>query len=146
MIVCLAAASASLVPGQSASPAWTDAEFPPYIKRLTHFGERADWSHDGKRLLFLEKMYGDVFELEIATGVIRPLTHHYSHNGYTRALYLPNGDILLSGSKTFNPEAPHWILRGLVVIVVDGPIERVLAWTDRAAPVGNRGSQGRPRR
>ena len=86
---------------------WTDTSFPPYIKRLTHFGERPDWSPDGKRLLFLEKMYGDVFELELATGVIRPLTHHYFHNGYTRALYLANGDILLSGSKTFNPETPH---------------------------------------
>src|SRR5690349_13979838 len=86
---------------------WTDTSFPPYIKRLTHFGERPDWSPDGKRLLFLEKMYGDVFELELATGVIRLLTHHYFHNGYTRALYLANGDILLSGSKTFNPETPH---------------------------------------
>ena len=93
---------------QMVSPtSWTDTDFPLYIERLTHFGERPDWSPDGKRLLFLEKMYGDVFEIELATGVIRPLTHHYFHNGYTRALYLANGDILLSGSKAFNPEAPH---------------------------------------
>ena len=46
-------------------------------------------------------------DLELATGVIRPLTHHYFHNGYTQAVYLANGDILLSGSKTFNPETPH---------------------------------------
>jgi hypothetical protein len=26
---------------------------PPWIRRLTWFGERADWSHDGKRILFL---------------------------------------------------------------------------------------------
>ncbi|MFL6448967.1 MAG: hypothetical protein ACJ746_14970 [Bryobacteraceae bacterium] len=86
---------------------WTDTNLPPYVKRLTHFGERADWSPDGKRLLFLEKMYGDVFEIELATGIIRPLTHHFFHNGFTRALYLSNGDILLSGSRTFNPEAPQ---------------------------------------
>jgi hypothetical protein len=86
---------------------WTDEQFPSYIKRLTHFGGRADWSHDGKRILFLAKTYGDVFEVEVATGIVRPLTHHYHHNGYVRALYLANGDILLSGARTFNPSAPH---------------------------------------
>jgi hypothetical protein len=37
---------------------------------------------------------------------IRPVTHHYFHAGYTRALYLANGDILLSGSATFDPKSP----------------------------------------
>lgn len=99
---------------------WTDEVYPPYIRRLTYFGERADWSHDGKRILFLSKTYGDVFEVEVDTGRLRPLTHHYFHNGYTRALYLSNGDILLSGSRTFDPEkfrearfstAELWVLR-----------------------------------
>lgn len=99
---------------------WTDEVYPPYIRRLTHFGERADWSHDGKRILFLSKTYGDAFEVEVETGRLRPLTHHYFHNGYTRALYLSNGDILLSGSRTFDPEkfrdarfstAELWVLR-----------------------------------
>lgn len=107
VFIPLACSGVRVMRGQATSgSSWTDAAFPPYIKRLTHFGERPDWSPDGKRILFLEKMYGDVFEIELATGVIRPLTHRYFHNGYTRALYLPNGDILLSGSKTFNPEAP----------------------------------------
>ena len=34
------------------------------------------------------------------------MTHRYYHEGYTRALYLANGDILLSGAKTFNAEDP----------------------------------------
>lgn len=90
--------------GQKPVTAPSPAEhLPPYIKRLTWFGERADWSHDGKRILFVEKTFGDVYEIELATGVIRPLTHHYPHYGYTRALYLPNGDILLSGPKKFDP-------------------------------------------
>lgn len=76
---------------------------PPYIKRVTWFGERADWSHDGKRILFLSKTFGDAMELELATGRIRDLTSHYPHHGYTRALYLTNGDILLSGPVNFDP-------------------------------------------
>lgn len=83
---------------------WTDTNYPSYIERITHFGQRADWSHDGRKILFLEKTYGDAFEVDLDTGVIRGLTHHYYHNGYTRALYLSNGDILLSGSRTFDPE------------------------------------------
>jgi len=81
-------------------------ELPPYIKRVTHFGQRADWSHDGKRLLFIEKTFGDVYEVELATGIIRPMTHRYFHEGYTRVLYLSNGDILLSGSRTFDANDP----------------------------------------
>ncbi len=85
---------------------WTADNFPPYIRRLTQFGERADWSHDGQRILFIEKTFGDVFEIEVATGVIRPMTRHYVHKGYARALYLSNGDILLSGSRSFSAENP----------------------------------------
>lgn len=83
---------------------WTDENYPPYIKRITHFGQRADWSHDGTRIIFLERTYGDVFEINLETGVVRGLTHHFYHNGFTRALYLSNGDILLSGSRTYDPE------------------------------------------
>ncbi len=85
---------------------WTADNFPPYIRRLTRFGERADWSHDGRRILFIEKTFGDVLEIELATGIIRPMTRHYVHKGYTRALYLSNGDILLSGSPSFSAENP----------------------------------------
>jgi hypothetical protein len=79
---------------------------PANVQRLTAFGERADWAADGKRLIFLEKTFGDVFEVEIATRVLRPLTHHYFHEGYTRALYLQNGDILLSGAREFDAKNP----------------------------------------
>jgi hypothetical protein len=81
-------------------------ELPPHIRRVTWFGERADWSHDGKRILFLARTFGDVYEVELATGIIRPVTHHYFHAGYTRALYLANGDILLSGARTFDAQNP----------------------------------------
>jgi len=81
-------------------------ELPPHIKQATPFGQRADFSHDDKKILFLEKTFGDVYEVELATGKLKPMTHHYYHTGYTRALYLSNGDILLSGPKRLDPEKP----------------------------------------
>jgi hypothetical protein len=83
---------------------WTDTSFPDYITKITDFGERADWSHDGKRILFVERSFGDVYEYNLETKHYKPLTHHYYHGGYVRALYLSNGDILLSGVKDFPGE------------------------------------------
>jgi hypothetical protein len=80
---------------------WTDTQFPSYVKRLNYFGERPEWSHDGKKVLFVSRTFGDVYEIEVATGKIEPLTHHYYHGGYLRALYLSNGDVLLLGPKSF---------------------------------------------
>ncbi len=79
-------------------------ELPKHIKQLTHFGQRADWFHDGSKFLFIEKTYGDVFEYEMKTGEINCITNHYYHGGYTRALYLSNGDVLLSGCTSFDAE------------------------------------------
>jgi Tol biopolymer transport system component len=79
-----------------------DRELPPHISRLTMFGERADFSHDGQRILFVEKTFGDVYEIDLETRTLRLLTAHYKHYGYTRALHLPNGDILLSGPEQFD--------------------------------------------
>lgn len=81
-------------------------ELPAHIKRVTYFGQRADFSHDGKRILFIEKTFGDVYEVELKTKTIRPMTHRYYHEGYTRALYLSNGDILLSGARQFDATNP----------------------------------------
>jgi hypothetical protein len=78
-------------------------DLPPHVTRLTGFGERADFSHDGRRILFLSKTFGDAMEIDLATKTIRSLTTHYAHHGYTRALYLANGDILLSGPAQFDP-------------------------------------------
>jgi len=82
---------------------WTDNQFPSYIKRLNEFGERPDWSLDGKKILFVGRSFGDIYEFEVATGRVTPVTNHYYHGGYLRALYLSNGDILLLGPKKFDP-------------------------------------------
>src|SRR4051812_24266489 len=70
-------------------------DLPPHITRVTAFGERADWSHDGKHILFLSKTFGDAMEYDLQTKSVRNLTAHYPHHGYSRALYLANDDILL---------------------------------------------------
>lgn len=88
--------------GQSDEGYKTEIPLPPYITRLSYFGERADWSPDGSKILFVEKTYGDVFEYDLVSQKITPLTHHFYHGGFTRALYLANGDILLSGSMHFD--------------------------------------------
>ncbi|MCU0376758.1 MAG: hypothetical protein MUC78_00705 [Bacteroidales bacterium] len=124
---------------------------PPHIKIVTTFGERCDWSHDGRKLIFLERTFGDVFEVEIETGKLRPLTHHFFHEGFVRALYLANGDILLSGSRTFDVNDPWksrmpeqaelWVLKSdlsgpptpLGVFCKEGPTcsrkQMKIAWT-----------------
>jgi Tol biopolymer transport system component len=42
-------------------------------------------------------------EYDLQTKTIRNVTAHYPHHGYTRALYLANGDVLLSGPEQFDP-------------------------------------------
>ncbi len=70
---------------------------PPHITQITGFGERPDWSPESKKILFVGKVFGDVYEYDIETKFIRCVTLHFKHYGFTRAMYLSNGDILLSG-------------------------------------------------
>ena len=72
--------------GSGAKPPGTaatspDQDLPPHITRLTRFGERADFSHDGQRVLFVERTFGDVYEVEIQTRIPRLLTGFYPHPG-----------------------------------------------------------------
>jgi hypothetical protein len=90
---------------------------PRNITRLTHFGERASWSPDGKRIAFMEKSFGDAYEVDVSTKVIRLLTH-YAHPGFLRVQYLPNGDYFLIGARTFTDisstrsrDQEMWILK-----------------------------------
>ena len=125
--------AAPAVPPEGESPA---DRLPSHIRRLTWFGERADWSQDGKRILFVEKTFGDVYEAEVATGRIRPMTHHYGHHGYTRALYLSNGDILLSGPEILDPKRPGDARTQCFLSVLDKGLTRP------PAPLGTKCSEG----
>jgi hypothetical protein len=109
---------------------------PPHIVQLTAFGERADWSPDGKKILFLSKTFGDAMEIDLATKAIRNLTAHYPHHGYTRALYLTNGDILLSGPEGFDPKHLGIAREQCFLYVLDQ------SRTKPAQPLGTKCSEG----
>jgi hypothetical protein len=124
---------AAAAPESGQSPA---DHLPPHITQVTGFGERADWSHDGKRILFLSKTFGDAMELDLATRRIRNLTGHYPHHGYTRALYLENGDILLSGPEAYDPKRVGEARVQCWLYVLDK------SGTKPAAPLGSKCSEG----
>lgn len=96
--VILAAAPAAFVQGtRDGSP---EEHLPAGTTRLTYFGERASWSPDGRRIAFMEKSFGDAYEVDVATKAIRLLTH-YPHAGFLRVQYMRNGDYFLIGARTF---------------------------------------------
>jgi len=102
-------------PADDGGPA---AHLPANIRRVTWFGERPDWSHDGRRLLFLSKTFGDAMEIDLETGAIRNLTAGFPHHGYVRAMYLANGDILLSGPEQYDPRNPDDARRSSMLYVL----------------------------
>jgi len=106
VLICLALAFGISVHAQLLEGNPQD-HLPANITRITQFGERADFSHDGKKILFVGKTYGDVFEVELSTGKISLITGHFFHGGFTRALYLANDDVLLSGCTSFDAAKPH---------------------------------------
>lgn len=114
LALAFAGSAIAAEPGQSPAD-----HLPPHITRITSFGERADWSPDGKKILFLSKTFGDAMEIDLATKAIRNLTAHYPHHGYTRALYLSNGDILLSGPEEFDLQRTWQARRQCFLSVLD---------------------------
>ena len=133
ILVALAAvfSSGAAEPGESPAD-----HLPPHITRLLTFGERADWSHDGKRILFMSKTFGDAMEIDLATKAIRNLTAHFPHHGLTRALYLANGDILLAGPESFDPKNPDAARRHCFLYVLDKSLKKP------AVPLGAMCSEG----
>ena len=107
--VLLTLAPAAVAGGPDDFP---EERLPPDTRRVSGFGERPEWSHDGERILFVGQPMGEVYELNLTTGLTRPLTRHFHHYGFTRANYLPSGDILLAGpTESFDradPEARKW--------------------------------------
>ncbi len=133
-LVVIGLASATLAAQQK--PSNPEDAPPPGVSRLTSFGERASWSPDGRRIAFMEKSFGDAFEVDLQTRAIRLLTH-YPHAGFLRVQYLPNGDYFLIGARTFEDirttrsrDQEMWVLR------------RDFRPGDRAVALGHKISEG----
>lgn len=110
--------SGVLLAAQGTKPGSPEDNLPRNIVRLTHFGERASWSPDGRRIAFMEKSFGDAYEVDVASRAIRLLTH-YPHAGFLRVQFLPTGDYFLIGARTFTDisttrsrDQEMWILKG----------------------------------
>ncbi len=136
-LIPLLIALSVVVPGAQGTRSGSPEEnLPPSITRLTHFGERASWSPDGRRIAFMEKSFGDAFEVDASSKIIRLLTH-YAHPGYLRVQFLSNGDYFLIGARTFTDirttrsrDQEMWVLR------------HEAAPGDRAIPLGHKISEG----
>ena len=74
---------------------------PPNIEVLTHFGERADFSPDNQHIAFMNKSFGDAFELDLKSRVIRCLTCNVPGGAFLRVMHLSNGDYILIGPEKF---------------------------------------------
>ena len=68
---------------------------------LTHFGERADFSPDNRRVAFMAKSFGDAFVIDLATRAIRCLTCNVPGAAFLRVMHLASGDYLLIGPERF---------------------------------------------
>ncbi|HJQ25735.1 MAG TPA: hypothetical protein VKA60_17580 [Blastocatellia bacterium] len=104
--------------GQAKKPGNPEEHLPKHIVQLTAFGERAAWSPDGKHLAFMGKSFGDAFEIDLRSRLIRLLTGHFHHEGFLRVHYLPNGDYFLIGARKFadinvtrSREQEMWVMK-----------------------------------
>jgi Tol biopolymer transport system component len=71
------------------------------ITQLTDFGERPVWSPDGKRIAFMDKEFGNAYQIELSTGTVECITCEFEHEGFLRIHYMKDGDFLLLGPKKF---------------------------------------------
>jgi hypothetical protein len=74
---------------------------PANIEVLTHFGERADFSPDNKRVAFMAKSFGDAMVIDLEKRNIRCLTCNVPGAVFLRVMHLANGDYILIGPDHF---------------------------------------------
>ena len=74
---------------------------PSNIEVLTHFGERADISHDNQRVAFMAKSFGDAMLIDLKTRFITCLTCNVPGAAFLRVMHLVTGDYILIGPDHF---------------------------------------------
>lgn len=89
------------LPAQSRKPGNPLDNLPKNIEILTHFGERADFSPDGREVAFMAKSFGDAFVIDLKTRAIRCLTCNVPGAAFLRVMHFSNGDYLLIGPERF---------------------------------------------
>ncbi len=62
---------------QSFARTFPKEKLPPYIRSLTEDGQRAEWSLDGKKVMYITRAGGDVYEIDIESGIKSAVTLHY---------------------------------------------------------------------
>jgi hypothetical protein len=97
---------------------------PPYLTPLLEWGQRPEWSLDGKYIYFLPRDFSDVFRYELETGTIYPVTTHFYHHTFNRVLCMGNGDLLLLGPETFDPTNPWEFRHKLRLFVLKAPYDK----------------------
>jgi len=98
-LLLLLLSSASFAQRKSGSPL---DHLPSQIEVLTHFGERADISPDNSKIVFMDKSFGDAFQIDLKSRIIRCLTCNVPGAAFLRIMYLSSGDYILIGPKSFS--------------------------------------------
>lgn len=93
-VLCLAAAAQR----KAGSPL---SQLPGNVQQITHFGERADFSPDGRRIAFMAKSFGDAFTIDLRTRIIRCLTCNVPGGAFLRVMHLTTGDYILIGPERY---------------------------------------------
>ncbi|MEJ7605789.1 MAG: hypothetical protein WKF37_05880 [Bryobacteraceae bacterium] len=75
---------------------------PKDMEVLTHFGERADFSPDNQRIVFMAKSFGDAFVIDLKTRLIRCLTCSVPGAAFLRIMHLRDGNYILIGPERFS--------------------------------------------
>jgi len=98
-LLLLLLSSATFAQRKSGSPL---DHLPSQIEVLTHFGERADISPDNSKIVFMDKSFGDAFQIDLKSRIIRCLTCNVPGAAFLRIMYLSSGDYILIGPKSFS--------------------------------------------
>ena len=93
---------ASAVPAKTPNSTQIDYLTAPFRQeRILDWGDRPDWSHDGRRIIFTKDDItdGPAYEIDVATRKVRCLTCALGKNQFvTRIFHLPDDSFLIEAS------------------------------------------------